>query len=159
MSCFPFTNLHLPSGFLPFCPEFLGRDVLGESGEDLASSVWGCKVWGVSRVYRKCKPKMLKGKSFQFSKCIDSPRRENRAGQGSDVQACSPVELQVGALGSWSRGPGLFSPVEPRKVTPEKNTTLRCEWGACLTSCTSGLQSDFPACGTDVLRNKHKMLM
>ena len=131
MSCFPFTNLHLPSGLLPFCPEFLGRDVLGESGEDLASSVWGCKektklpVFGVvSRVYRKRKPKMLKGKSFQFSKCIDSPRRENRAGQGSDVQACSPVELQLGALGSWSRGPGLFSPMEPRKVTPEKNTTL-----------------------------------
>ena len=71
-----------PSGLLPFCPEFLGRDVLGQSGEDLTSSVWGFKAWGVVRVYRKCKQYSVEGKQLSVFKMDRFPEEGEQDGAG-----------------------------------------------------------------------------
>lgn len=87
-----------------------------------------------------------------------SPRRENRTGQGSQVQACNPVELQVGAWGpeeeflasspQWNPGRRLQRKTPPHDVNGGR-ALPHAPWGC----------GDLPAHGTDALGNKHKLLM
>lgn len=70
---------------MPFCTEFLGRDVLGHSGEDCASSIWVFKAWVYVGYTESTKQQVFEGNGLQFSERVDSPAEGEQERERSDA--------------------------------------------------------------------------